>query len=531
MKNTATILLLFLAQMLFGHGQDFDPNALRHWKIQHENKTVDAFFLMSRDGQVYMENTQQQVLHFPLDALSKEDKEFVQLKTALIEHVNKQTALPVAPIAPEKEAPLWLWAFLLAGTLALVAALPVSGRRRWAMSGTLALALLLYSFKTEIAAKILSTDPAFVDAAFQPFKPAVNTFWDDTYFYVESQGIPDHEMMAGIISWQQQVPIPQCYIGSNAWSIPLNPQIASVPVPVNAQHFLRGAVAIAANGVAIFNPHTNTGVDAFLDGQLDNFGGHSGRADDYHYHTAPLHLDAQTPEVLPIAFALDGFAIYGSHEPDGSPMNTLDANHGHFGTDGVYHYHGTPEAPYMIGNMVGVVTEDSTLQIIPQAKAKPVRPSLTPLQGAVITHCEPNTTNNGYILTYTRNGQTYQVDYSWTPNGVYTYKFIAPTGTTTQVYNGFVPCQVPVDVKDLFSLENQVTVSPNPATGSVTLLLNGNISPSDVRNITVYGLNGARVFQSQQFQSRLDLGNLAKGIYIVTIQFEKGSVSKKVNIL
>jgi hypothetical protein len=79
-------------------------------------------------------------------------------------------------------------------------------------------------------------------------------------------------------------------------------------------------------------------VDALLDGQLDQWGGHSGRADDYHYHTAPLHLDAQTPDILPIAFALDGFAIYGSLEPDGAPMLPLDTNHGHFDAAGVYHY-------------------------------------------------------------------------------------------------------------------------------------------------------------------------------------------------
>ncbi len=86
----------------------------------------------------------------------------------------------------------------------------------------------------------------------------------------------------------------------------------------------------------------------------------------------------------------------------------------------------------MIGNMVGQVTEDATLQIIPQAKAKPVRPSLTPLNGAVITNFQPNASGNGYILSYTKDGQTFKVDYSWTPTGVYTYHFISPTGTVTE---------------------------------------------------------------------------------------------------
>jgi hypothetical protein len=102
-------------------------------------------------------------------------------------------------------------------------------------------------------------------------------------------------------------------------------------------------------------------VDAFLDGQLDNFGGHCGRADDYHYHNAPMFLDEKTSEILPIAFALDGYAVYGTLEPNGNPMMPLDVNHGHEGSNGIYHYHGTKTAPYMIGNMVGVVTEDSYL--------------------------------------------------------------------------------------------------------------------------------------------------------------------------
>jgi hypothetical protein len=152
--------------------------------------------------------------------------------------------------------------------------------------------------------------------------------------------------------------------------------IAATPVPVNPQHFIRGALALAVNGIPIFNPFTNTGVDALVDGQLDNFGGHSGRADDYHYHIAPLSLYSQTSPTMPIAFGLDGFPIYGSKEPDGSDMKALDANHGHYGSNGVYHYHGTTAYPYMIGSMVGKVTEDATMQIIPQATATPVRPSL-----------------------------------------------------------------------------------------------------------------------------------------------------------
>ena len=264
---------------------------------------------------------------------------------------------------------------------------------------------VLYSFRTK-AFKLLNvnTNPLTIDSAFTPFKPNVNTFWNATYFYVESIGIPTtHTMMAGISNhgWQQQVPIPQCYKGSNAWPIPLNPVMAASPIPVDSIHFTRGAIAIAANGVPIFNVHTNTGVDSYADGQLDNYGGHCGRADDYHYHVAPLHLYGTTSNTLPIAYSLDGFAVYGSVEPNGSSMQPLDANHGHYGSSGVYHYHGTATAPYMIAKMVGQVTEDLTHQLIPQAAASPVRTeNWTPLNGALITSCLPNGTGNGFNLSY-----------------------------------------------------------------------------------------------------------------------------------
>jgi hypothetical protein len=390
---------------------------------------------------------------------------------------------------------------------------------------------LVTGFRGEFEKKLVSnTNPLFIDSAFSPYKPNVNTRWDGTYFYVESKGIPDHEMMRGIRSWQQQVPIPQCYIGNNAWSIPLYPQVAAVSVPVNPQHFLRGAIAIAANGIPIFNPYTNTGVDAQLDGQLDVYGGHSGRADDYHYHIAPLQLYQTTKETVPIAFALDGYAVYGAKEPDGQTMMTLDSNHGHFGSNGVYHYHGTQTSPYMIGRMVGKVKEDSTLQIVPQASAKPVRPATSPLKGAVITKCIPKSSHNGYVLSYTLNNQEYSVDYSWTSNGTYTFSFISPGGTTNQSYNGFVQCSIPTAVDEATELMEEVLVLPNPSSEVLQLRLSGNLHESDVVGIDVSSLSGSTVFNRHGWNSLLDVKNVSPGTYFVRVYFRTFSVSKKISI-
>lgn len=438
MKKLLLLFCCLFSTYLFAHKVSNEKAVLRLWHLSEENKTIEGSFFMFKDGNVYIEDAKSNVVHFPLNHFSKQDQDFALQKNAWIAQLNNE--LHATKNQPATDNRFWIVGLLLVGLWGYIFAIANKNKRRYFTPiPALGLLLILYGFTGKSIRSVLTTtNPLTLDSAFVPFKPNVYTRWDNTYFYVESKGIPNHGMMTGITSWQQQVPVPQCYTDTNAWSIPLNPVLATTPVPVNQQHFLRGAVAVAANGVAIFNPYTNTGVDAFLDGQLDNWGGHCGRADDYHYHTAPLHLytSGQTTANLPIAFALDGFAVYGSKEPDGvTPMTALDANHGHFGVNGVYHYHCTAAAPYMIGNMVGKVTEDATLQIVPQPKAFAVRPALTPLSGAVITGCIPNGTNNSYSLTYTRTGQNYSVDYSWTTSGNFTFNFVSPTGTTTSTYN------------------------------------------------------------------------------------------------
>ena len=141
---------------------------------------------------------------------------------------------------------------------------------------------------------------------FSAFAKSVKVFRSGKYYLVESNGIPDHQMMVGIKAWQQQVPTPHPYTGTNAWPIPVTPVISKTPISAK-NHFLRGAIAVAINGVPIFNALTNKGTDAYLTGELDDWGGHCGRADDYHYHMAPFHLQAIAGKKVPIAYALDGF--------------------------------------------------------------------------------------------------------------------------------------------------------------------------------------------------------------------------------
>ncbi len=482
---------------------------------------------------MYIEDAHNKVLHFPIQALSKPDQEFVSQKIAEVEEINQRIAATrtengVVPDRFLSKAIMICLIFLFAASFIFVR----NRIKQLAFSGSV-LCLGILGFVSGFIPKSsqqtqTTTNPLTMDSAFVPFKPDVYTHWDQTYFYVESNGLAKHEMMTGITGWQQQVPIPQCYTGTNAWSIPLNPVIATTPVPVNTQHFLRGAIAVAVNGIAIFNPYTNTGVDAFLDGQLDNWGGHSGRADDYHYHTAPMHLYSQSNTSLPIAYGLDGFPVYGSLEPNGAPMLPLDDNHGHFGANGIYHYHGTPAAPYMIGKMVGQVTEDNTLQIIPQATAKPARPSGTPLNGASITGFTPNGTGNGYNMTYTNAGQNYAWNYSWTNNGVFTFNYVTPTGTTTTNYTrNQPPCVLTTANSEIISEKSNFLVYPNPGKGFINVVLGKGIPESEIQSMTLYNVKGEMVHRIQGFQKELKVSGLSKGSYLLKLELKKSFISQK----
>jgi Secretion system C-terminal sorting domain/YHYH protein len=537
LKAIVLLLMVFASSTIFAHNVDYSNQVLRNWTITKENKTIRGSFSMYKDGKVFIEDANSNLVSFPLQYFSTKDQAFVLNRFNKIKEINNQLALDQHKTTSSFfDSKFWIVLSILI-SLTLIAFFYYGKEQFKYLAPVIAVGVVmgLFSF-TKKAAKALqssSTSVSFLDSAFAPFRPNVNTYTDPTYYYVESKGIPTtHTMMVGISNhgWQRQVPIPQCYIGANAWPIPLNPVVASVPVPVNPSHFSRGAIAVAVNGIAIFNPYTNTGVDAFLDGQLDNYGGHCGRADDYHYHTAPLHLYGTTSATLPIAFGLDGFAVYGSVEPDGSAMTTLDANHGHYGTNGVYHYHGSAAAPYMIANMVGQVTEDATHQIIPQAQAHPIRVAQSPLAGALITACNPNSTNSGYTLIYTLSGQTDSIEYHWSGT-VYTFNFYTPSSFTDTIYNnGFVQCNVPSAVNELNASNLNLVMYPNPNNGILNIQLSKDLSEKNVQEIAIYNMQGQSIYKTDRFYSSIDIKNLEKGTYLVKVRFPAYQLTKKLSV-
>ena len=458
MKKRRTIFLLIVLSISllinnnksFAHegGHYHKGDILDSWTLLN-GEVIKGNFAMSKDNNIVLEQLDGKSIVISIQSLSKQSQDLAHLKIKKYEQLNSLLNSTIQ--IGYKNYLHWNNSYFIIAILigiflfAFVVKEIAEHRKRSSLRYlnvkmiVVLLSLILFviackkSTETVSVVTIPKTTTSFIDSAFVPYKPTVATSWDNTYFYVASNGFPNHNMMIGITSWQQQVPIPQFYTGTNKWSIPLQPVYADVPLSTKT-NFMKGAVAIAANGIPIFNALNNRGEDSYLIGELDNWGGHCGKADDYHYHAAPLHLST-TSGSKPIAFALDGFAVYGANEPNGTTMQTLDTCHGHIGSNGVYHYHGTSNYPYVIGAMKGKVVTDPLTpapenQILPQAFASPLRPATTPLNGATITNFIATGTN-AYSLTYKIGTQNGYVNYSWNNANLYTFTLINVLGVSS----------------------------------------------------------------------------------------------------
>jgi phosphatidylethanolamine-binding protein (PEBP) family uncharacterized protein len=265
--------------------------------------------------------------------------------------------------------------------------------------------------------------------AFLPFTK-LDLRADGEFLYVGSNGLPEHNMMVGITNWQQQVPTPHDYFGDNAWRIPLHPVVSKEPASIK-DRFLRGAIALAVNGIPIFNPQNNRGEVAQEIGELDQWGGHCGRGDDYHYHAAPLHLQTQAGKGMPIAYALDGYPILGLTEADGSPVAALDEFNGHEVAGGGYHYHASTKYPYVNGGFHGEVTEVGG-QVDPQPRAGGFRGAGTPLRGAEITAFERLEDGKTSVLQYKVNGAKAEIRYGMESEAEWKFQYINSDGKKTE---------------------------------------------------------------------------------------------------
>lgn len=407
---TALGLALPLASPTPGHEIDQDAESTHHahefssethrWTV--DGRVMEGHFLMTRDERVVIERTNGVTVAIELERFAAEDRAWIETRTRAIGQLNQSVSANTFPRNSAAETP-------------------------HAETPTVTVSANLSQQQDSSARRDL---PAIAEP-FTKFDEVTGLRADRDFLYVESTGFPDHPMMKGITAWQQQVPLPQAYTGNNAWRIPLRPRPAANPLSAKT-HFFRGAIALAANGVPIFNPIKNDGrTDTFLAGELDEWGGHCGRGDDYHYHIAPVHLQEIVGEGQPIAFALDGYPLYGYADPSDRP---LDEFNGHTGPEGDYHYHATKDYPYVNGGFHGEVTERDG-QVDPQPMAQSPRPALPPLRGARIVDWERDDQRQEYAVVYSLNGERQAVRYRIAENKSITFTFErGRQGTTTETY-------------------------------------------------------------------------------------------------
>ncbi|MFO0877929.1 MAG: YHYH protein [Gemmataceae bacterium] len=421
------------------HAHDGDhPPDMRVWRDVDGLFEIEGSFLLARDGRVQILKHGGSVVWVPLEKLSTADRAWVQNRIEAIRRLNGAPAesRPVSPPsdipAPQEgtsASPAWI-VFVMFGLVLAMALARRSTRDRRTVA--VAAALLVITSAGFLALARDDRPKPAIQSHFEPFKDKLKFRSDDTWFYVESNGMPDHPMMIGITAWQQQVPMPQAYTGRNAWQIPLVPRISRRPVSAKKELF-RGAIALAVNGVPIFNPIKNDGrTDTLLAGELDEYGGHCGRGDDYHYHIGPVHLEKVVGKGKPIGYALDGYPLYGFTDADGNVPNNLDEFNGRTEKDG-YRYYSTKKYPYVNGGLRGVVTVRDD-QIDPQPRAYSPRPSLTPLRGAKITGFDRDDENKTVTVKYQQGGKPGSVKYTATADS-YRFEFTKPGGrVTTETY-------------------------------------------------------------------------------------------------
>ncbi|MEY4903164.1 MAG: hypothetical protein RLZZ292_979 [Bacteroidota bacterium] len=78
--------------------------------------------------------------------------------------------------------------------------------------------------------------------------------------------------------------------------------------------------------------------------------------------------------------------------------------------------------------------------------------------------------------------------------------------------------------------EGNIRVFPNPNNGILSLQLSDNLPISDVQNISIFDLKGGLIYQNVSFIEKIDLKNVAHGVYIIKIQCANGLIVKKVVI-
>ena len=430
-KIMLVIMLIATSLNLFAH-EGGHGTPLKEWNFASNAAPIVADFIKYEKGRVWLMDINHSIKVYPISDFSSEEQNYINTKNEVIQTLNSQqtTVLDDHSFSYLKMLLIILGAVLLFFSFFQLVKQKKIVHVTYGLFGAFMILFVSCNYNSTGKTTAVDVPPnnvSLMQSFFEKFD-GVKTNADENYLYVSSDGLPDHEMMTGITNWQQQVPIYQNYTGTNSWAIPLHPKMAAHPLSTKT-NLLKGAIAVAVNGIPIFNPLNNRGEDANAIGELDKWGGHCGRADDYHYHLPPLHLQAQVGVGNPVAYAVDGFPVYGV------TTDKLDEYLGKMNADGSYQYHTIKAYPYFIAGMRGEVKLDPNSkapenQVAPQPRTHELRPALRPLRGAEIIGFK-KLSSHSYSLTYQLSSKNYIINYNWDSADNYTYEFINPDGTST----------------------------------------------------------------------------------------------------
>ncbi|MBU3745077.1 MAG: hypothetical protein FGM61_11135, partial [Sediminibacterium sp.] len=242
-----------------GHYHPGDGTVFNTWRLNNGKQIVGNFYSFQQN-RVWLEWENGLLTSYSMQDFIRQDQQLLIKKINTISAINR-----IPDFAPQETGShisfnplpaIILISFLLLylfikNELQWKISLPLLNNKYALAVGCIMLVVLSCKKTTETITTttpptttivVPKTSTGWLDTVFTAWKPSVTTNFDNTYYYVNATGFPNHNMMVGITNWQQQVPIPQNYTGTNSWSIPLQPVMSSSPLSTKS-NLMKGAVA------------------------------------------------------------------------------------------------------------------------------------------------------------------------------------------------------------------------------------------------------------------------------------------------
>jgi hypothetical protein len=229
MKNLALILCLLCPFLVQGHagGHYSSGDLMKIWHLQN-GQHIEGNFAYGNSESITIEQLHGKLQTIFLTDLQSNDRKIAEIKINRYENIHGFGVIsqPSKPSKPSFPWMRWISVYLMA--LVVLQGYAINKQKKWLQPISLACLFVgvFWACKTETSISpsntttstpiATKTSISFLDSAFAPYKKTISTTYDDTYYYVNSNGMPEHNMMVGITSWQQQVPIPQPNV-NNCW--------------------------------------------------------------------------------------------------------------------------------------------------------------------------------------------------------------------------------------------------------------------------------------------------------------------------